>query len=195
MTHNSDLARRNRRIMLYALAFVAGMVALSFAAVPLYRIFCQVTGLGGTPQIGAPLPQGMPENTRPVKILFSTAVDDRLPWTFTPESPTLTVDIGQVALATYKIHNSSNADTAGVAVYNVTPPKAGKYFIKTQCFCFAEQPLAAGASSDIPVIFFLDPKMLDDPNMADVQDITLSYRYYPAGSAELEKALKDFQNQ
>jgi cytochrome c oxidase assembly protein subunit 11 len=191
---NDDLQRRNQRVMVFALIFVVGMVALSFAAVPLYRLFCQVTGLGGTTQTGRAAPQAIPQNTRPITVRFDTAVDARLPWRFTPEVPHLTLQIGQVGFASYAIENTSNHTTSGVAVYNVTPPKAGKYFVKTQCFCFAEQTLKAGEKSNNPVVFFVDPEMLKDPNLRDVQEITLSYRYYPAGSEALEKAMEAVQN-
>lgn len=195
MTDPSDLARRNQRVMMFAVVFVMMMVGLCFAAVPLYRAFCQLTGLGGTTQTSSNAPQKIPANTRKITIRFDADVDSKLPWKFGPEQTTFDVLIGQTGMASYLAQNLSDTLTTGVAIHNVTPLKAGKYFVKTQCFCFNNQPLAAHASAHMPLIFYIDPKMLADPNMHDVQEITLSYRFYPAGSAALEKATQAIQNE
>jgi cytochrome c oxidase assembly protein subunit 11 len=106
----------------------------------------------------------------------------------------MTVNVGQTGFANYIARSVANTSSAGVAVYNVSPPKAGKYFVKTQCFCFNDQTLAPGQAVDMPVIYFVDPKMLSDPNMQDVKEITLSYRFYPAGSKALDAALEKYQS-
>jgi cytochrome c oxidase assembly protein subunit 11 len=195
MQNNQELARRNVRIVIIGVAFVFGMLALSFAAVPLYRLFCQITGLGGTTQTAAVAPAEVPTNSRDITVRFNSGVDDRLPWDFRPEQQIITLKIGQVGMTNYVAKNISVQPNAGVAVYNVTPPKAGKYFTKTQCFCFNDQSLMPQQQVDMPVVFFVDPKMLADPNMQDVQEITLSYRFYPAGSDALAKAQAEYINQ
>lgn len=190
---NDDLARRNRRIVLISLVFVFGMLAMSFAAVPLYRMFCKVTGLGGTTQTAAAAPTEIPANTRSITIRFDAMVDDALLWEFKPEQKTIDLKIGQSGFTNYFARSLSDKTTAGVAVYNVVPPKAGKYFVKTQCFCFNDQTLTAHQEAHMPIVFYVDPKMLQDPNLNDVQEITLSYRFYPAGSKALDRALEIYQ--
>jgi len=189
----TDLTRRNRRVVVVALFFAFTMLALSFAAVPLYRIFCQATGLGGTTQNAVRAPDKIPANARRITIRFDAAVDTRLPWDFRPEQTTLSVLIGQTGMISYTAHNNSNHSTTGIAIHNVNPLKVGKYFVKTQCFCFNNQTLAAGQTAHMPVIFFIDPKMLIDPNMQDVQEITLSYEFYPAGSQAAQDAARRYQ--
>ncbi len=190
---DADLARRNRRIVIISLLFVFGMLGVSFAAVPLYRLFCQVTGLGGTTQTAVAAPAEIPVNTRDIEIRFDAMVDAALPWEFKPEKKTITLKIGQTGFTNYMARSLSSQTSAGVAVYNVVPPKAGKYFVKTQCFCFNDQALAAHQEAHMPIVFYVDPKMLADPNLNDVQEITLSYRFYPAGSKALEQAIKIYQ--
>lgn len=193
MTDPKELARRNRRIVFISLFFVFGMLALSFAAVPLYRLFCQVTGLGGTTQTAAAAPAEIPANTRDIIIRFDGMVDGALPWEFMPEQKTITLKIGQTGFTNYTARSLSGQPSSGVAVYNVVPPKAGKYFVKTQCFCFNDQTLAPHAAAHMPIVFYVDPKMLNDPNLNDVQEITLSYRFYRAGTSALDKALETYQ--
>ncbi|HCM83369.1 MAG TPA: cytochrome c oxidase assembly protein [Alphaproteobacteria bacterium] len=189
-----ELARRNGRIVIIALVFVFGMLGLSFAAVPLYRLFCQVTGLGGTPQTAAAAPTDIPANTREITIRFDGMVDAALPWEFKPEEKTISLKIGQTGFTNYTARSLSQSASSGVAVYNVNPLKAGKYFVKTQCFCFNDQTLAAGEAAHMPIVFYVDPKMLSDPNMRDVQEMTLSYRFYQAGSQKLDEAQKQYQD-
>ena len=191
---NKELAQRNGRVMIVALIFVCLMVGVCFAAVPLYRIFCKTTGLGGTTQTAAAAPRAIPANARSITIRFDAGVDAALPWDFRPEQTTLPLKIGQTGFTSFIAHNRTNAPTRGIAVYNVSPYKAGKYFIKTQCFCFSDQPLAAHQTAHLPVVFYVDPGMQADANMADVQEITLSYRFYPASSRSLENATKKLQN-
>ena len=193
MTDYEQLAKRNQRIMLGAVAIVVVMVALCFASVPLYRVFCQVTGLGGTTQRADAGPKEIPANTRTITIRFDAAVDGALPWKFKPEVPTMPLKIGEKGFTSFVATNKSDKPTRGIAVYNVTPLKVGKYFVKLQCFCFSDQPLNAHQTAHLPVIFYVDPKILADDNMKDVQEITLSYRFYPAGSRQLEDATKKLE--
>lgn len=188
------LASRNRRVMISAVVFVCVMVGVSFAAVPLYRLFCQVTGLGGTTQTAATPPTSVPANTRKITVRFDTTVDAALPWQFRPAQNTMDIFIGQTGFTHFIAQNLTHRKTAGISLYNVNPLKVGKYFVKTQCFCFNNQPLAAGQKVDMPVVFYVDPKMLTDKNMQDVQEITLSYRFYPANSENLKRAEEKLKN-
>ena len=189
-----ELARRNRRVMICALIFVVVMIGVCFAAVPLYRVFCSATGLSGTPQRGKVAVHTAAANARTITIRFDSSVDGALPWDFRPEQQTLDLKIGQTGFASFIAHNLIDQPTRGIAVYNVSPFKVGKYFTKTQCFCFSDQPLAPHQTAHLPVIFYVDPKFQADVNMADVQEITLSYRFYPAGSRSLDAATQKLQN-
>jgi cytochrome c oxidase assembly protein subunit 11 len=162
-------------------AFVAFMVGLSFAAVPLYRMFCQVTGYGGTPQRAEAAPGEVLDRT--VRVRFDANVAKGLPWRFTPEQQTMDVKIGETALAFYRASNPTKAPVSGTAVFNVVPEQAGRYFTKIECFCFQQQTLAAGQKVDMPVTFFVDPKIVEDVDTKSISEITLSYTFYPSGEA------------
>ena len=164
------------------LGVTAGMVGLSFAAVPLYRMFCQVTGFGGTTQRAATAPGAVAG--RLITVRFDAEVDPSLPWRFEPEQSSIAVRVGESATAFYKATNLSQESVIGQAVFNVTPLKAGLYFDKIQCFCFTQQRLAPGESEDMPVTFFVDPDILKDRNLDDVGTITLSYTFYRDKEAE-----------
>ena len=187
---NTQLARRNGRVLLMSLGVVASMVGLSFAAVPLYQLFCQVTGFGGTTQVADAMPDQILDRT--MRVRFVATADPALPWAFDAETREMEVHIGEPGLAFYSATNTAEQPTAGMAVYNVTPAKAGLYFSKVQCFCFDEQILSPGAEVDFPVYFFLDPAMADDPNLDDVQVVTLSYTFYASESDALERAVDDY---
>jgi cytochrome c oxidase assembly protein subunit 11 len=161
---------------------IAGMLGLSFGAVPLYRVFCQVTGYGGTPQIGG-VASG-PASERRMVIRFNADTDADLPWRFAPEQKQVTVKLGDEQLAFFEAKNESDAMISGTAVYNVTPEKVGKYFHKTACFCFNEQILQAGEDTHMPVTFFVDPELASDPSTADVTTITLSYTFFRSVSSK-----------
>ncbi len=168
--------RRNAAMALGLTGVIAGMVGLSFAAVPLYRLFCAVTGYGGTPQIG---PQASPGAIgRMITVRFNADVNGALPWTFQPVLPEVKVHLGEEQLAFYEARNQARAPVTGRALYNVTPDKVGKYFHKTECFCFTEQTLAAGQDMQFPLSFWVDPAIATDPNTADVTTITLSYTFF-----------------
>lgn len=161
-------------VVLFGVA--AGMVGLSFAAVPLYQIFCQVTGYGGTPKI---VEAGSVRTLdRMVTVRFNADVDRNLPWEFRPEQKSVRLKLGEQSLAFYRARNVGRHPIVGQAIFNVTPEKAGEYFSKIACFCFTEQRLEPGESADMPVTFYVDPRLNDDPSMGDVTTITLSYTFY-----------------
>jgi cytochrome c oxidase assembly protein subunit 11 len=170
---------RHRMVALALAGLVAAMTGLSFAAVPLYRMFCQVTGYGGVPQRAEAAPErGL---DRAIRVRFDANVDRILPWSFAPVERVIEVKIGETALAFFKAANTSNAPVTGTAVFNVVPERAARYFNKIECFCFKEQTLAAGASVEMPVSFFIDPKLVDDEDTKNISEITLSYTFYRAG--------------
>lgn len=187
-----DLQTKNRRILIIVLAAVAIMIGASFAAVPLYNLFCRVTGFGGTTQMSAEAPDPSEIVDRTVTIHFNTDTGRNLLWTFKPDQREVKVKIGQPALASFRLENKDRVPVTGTALYNVTPAKAGKYFHKTQCFCFAEQTMQPGQETTLPVVFFLSPEMAKDPNLDDVKVITLSYTYFKADTPELDAAWEAF---
>jgi cytochrome c oxidase assembly protein subunit 11 len=157
---------------------VVGMVGLSFASVPLYRLFCQATGVGGTTQRATTAPSKAGAASITIRFDAETAPD--LGWEFQPLQRTLTVHPGEEKKAFYRAINKTAGPVTGTATYNVTPAKAGIYFDKLQCFCFDQQHLAAGERADMAVVFFVDPDILSDPNTSDVRTITLSYTMFRA---------------
>ena len=167
---------RNRSTFLVALAAAACMTAAAFAAAPLYRIFCQVTGYGGTTQVADAAPAQVLD--RRITVRFNADVAPDLPWSFAPVQRDIDIRVGEQALAFYRARNLSGSAVAGTATFNVTPLKAGRYFNKIECFCFTEQQLEAGASADMPVAFFIDPAIAEDPGLNDVTTITLSYTFF-----------------
>jgi len=155
---------------------VLAMLGLSFAAIPLYRVFCAVTGYGGTPQIGPARPNGAAAGS--ITVRFNADVNPGLPWQFAPEQDKLTLKLGEQQVAFYTAHNNAATPVTGIALYNVTPDKIGKYFHKTACFCFNQQTLAAGQQMEFPVSFWVDPAIATDASTADVHVITLSYTFF-----------------
>jgi cytochrome c oxidase assembly protein subunit 11 len=168
---------RNRRTLLSLLMIVVGMGCMAYASVPLYRIFCQVTGFGGTTQRAAAAPGSVAD--RVITVRFDGTVAD-VPWAFEPAQRAIAARVGETELITYHAHNSARQAVTGTATFNVTPSKAGEYFDKIQCFCFTEQTLKPGESAELPVSFFIDPKILEDRNLDDVDTITLSYTFFRA---------------
>src|SRR5580698_7157899 len=152
------------------------MLGASFAAIPLYRVFCAVTGYGGTPQIGPEVPQGIAAGK--ITVRFNADVNPGLPWKFAPEQDKVTLSLGEQQVAFYTARNEAATPVTGIALYNVTPDKVGKYFHKTACFCFNQQTLAAGQDMQFPVSFWVDPAIAADPGTADVHVITLSYTFF-----------------
>lgn len=175
---NAPGRRRNGTVAVVLVGVAAGMVGLSFAAVPLYRLFCQVTGFGGTTQV-ATAPSA-PVADRFVTVRFNTDVAPDLPWRFVPLQREVRVRLGETVLVRFAAENLSDRPITGNAVFNVTPFKVGLYFSKIQCFCFDEQTLGPGERAEMPVTFFVDPEMIDDPNVQEVKTITLSYTFFRA---------------
>jgi cytochrome c oxidase assembly protein subunit 11 len=178
----------NRTVALNMAAIAAGMLMLAYASVPLYRLFCQVTGFGGTTQrvMHVSDVSGRVLDRR-VTVSFDANIDPRLPWDFAPLEKSVSVRLGESRLVAFRAHNDTNATTKGTATFNVTPFAAGKYFNKVQCFCFEEQRLAARASANLPVSFFIDPAIVDDPELRGITNITLSYTFFSYESANKSK--------
>jgi len=174
---NDRKGRANKRLGIALAGIAAAMIGAAYASVPLYQLFCQVTGYGGTTQVAESAPLAVGE--RVFKIRFNADVDPSLNWAFQPVEREMTVKVGESSLAFFHARNLSGRTTVGTATFNVTPLKAGQYFNKVQCFCFTEQQLAAGAEADMPVSFFVDPAIDDDPNLQEVKTITLSYTFFP----------------
>lgn len=168
---------KNRKTAMIVAGIVAGMVGMSFAAVPAYRAFCQITGFDGTTQRAEKAADRVLART--ITIRFDATVNEGLPWTFKPEQVDQTLHIGETGLAFYRAVNLTDAPVTGRATFNVQPAKAGIYFKKIECFCFTEQTLKPGESADMPVTYFVDPAIADDPNLDDVQTITLAYTFFP----------------
>lgn len=186
MTREKKPAMKNRRLGLALAGLVLGMVGLSFASVPLYDLFCRVTGYGGTTQRADMAPET--QSNRIVTVQFNADVNPDLPWAFRPASPKMDVKLGEERLAFFRATNESSEPVVGTAVFNVTPQKVGGYFNKIQCFCFEKQVLEPGQTMDFPVSFFVDPEIQDDPNLDDVKTITLSYTFFPARDADSGEA-------
>jgi cytochrome c oxidase assembly protein subunit 11 len=171
------LARKNGRTAAMMALLALAMVGLAFASVPLYRLFCQVTGFGGTTQmqVGGTAPGAV---GKVINVRFD-ANTNGLPWEFEPEKHVERTAIGARKMAFYTATNHSNEPVTGTATFNVTPVQAGQYFTKVQCFCFTEQTLKPGEEVRMPVVYYVDPRILDDPNARDISEITLSYTFYP----------------
>ena len=172
--------KRLRRHMLTAAAcgvFVAAMVGAAYAAVPLYNWFCRTTGFAGTTQISHEAPAQVLGRT--IAVRFDSNVAAGLPWRFEPERRTIEVKLGEVVTVYYKVTNEAARITAGQAGYNVSPSTVGLYFEKINCFCFTEQTMKPGEKRDMAVVFYVDPKLVEDSEQDNVKLITLSYTFYP----------------
>ena len=155
---------------------IAGMTGLSFAAVPLYRAFCQATGYNGTPDTRPIAAPGAV--AQEITVRFNADTNPGIPWKFEPSQPQVTLPLGEDRVATYWATNQGSTDVTGVATYNVTPEKVGRYFHKTACFCFNSQTLTPGQHQVFPLSFWVDPAIRTDPDTADVRVITLSYTFF-----------------
>lgn len=179
---------RNQRTGAVLFGLVFGMTALAFASVPLYRLYCQVTGYGGNIVNRA---DSFPtvQLDRQVRVQFMAAVDPGLPWVFRPEESSQTLKIGEPGLIKFIAYNKSSAATSGTAIYNIAPDEATRYFHKVQCFCFQEQALKPGEHAEMPVSYFIDPAINDDPDLKGLSVVTLSYTFYPSQSEALDTAI------
>ncbi|MFN4112767.1 MAG: cytochrome c oxidase assembly protein [Sphingomonadaceae bacterium] len=182
------LEERNRRVGFYALLGALAMLGLGYAAVPLYDLFCRVTGFGGTTQKATEQQASAAErlalsaNAPEISIRFDASTARDMPWAFKPEQVTEKVRIGVRDLAFYTARNDSGVPITGTATFNVEPEQAGRYFHKVQCFCFTEQVLQPGQEVRMPVLYFVDPAILDDPNAQGIQQITLSYTFHKSAT-------------
>ncbi|XP_033896532.1 cytochrome c oxidase assembly protein COX11, mitochondrial [Acipenser ruthenus] len=182
-SQQEEWRKRNKTILTYIAAAGVGMIGISYAAVPLYRLYCQASGLGGTAVVGhdAEKVESMtPVKDRILKITFNADVHAGLQWNFRPQQTEVYVSPGETALAFYKAKNPTDKPVIGISTYNVVPFEAGQYFNKIQCFCFEEQRLNPNEEVDMPVFFYIDPEFDDDPRMARVDTITLSYTFFEA---------------
>ena len=177
----STLAQKNRRLVTGLGFVVVGMVGMSYAAVPLYDLFCRVTGFGGTTQIASERSNIVSD--RRVKVRFD-AMTTNIDWAFQPIQRQIELKVGENALAFYRATNRTSESLTGTATFNVTPLKVGAYFSKVECFCFTEQTLGPGETIEMPVAFYVDPAIDEDPNLKDVKTITLSYTFYPTEPTE-----------
>jgi cytochrome c oxidase assembly protein subunit 11 len=169
--------KRNARVALICAGGIAFMAGASYAAVPLYRAFCQLTGFDGTTRRADAASDIVLAKT--ITVRFDANVRD-LPWTFTAQQTAQTVKIGETKLAFFKVTNNSDRPVTARATYNVVPEQAGVYFQKLQCFCFNDQTIAAGATVEMPVLYFIDPKYADDINTKGKPEVTLSYTFFPS---------------
>jgi cytochrome c oxidase assembly protein subunit 11 len=174
----ADRKRRRRNIaaVVVSLVVVAAMVGLSYASVPLYRLYCQVTGYQGATRTALRAPDAASVAT--ITVRLDANVNNTLPWSFAPEAPEVTMPLGESVTAVYRVKNLSDKTMTGSATFNVTPFDSGQFFNKIQCFCFTDHTLKPGESAELPVIFFVDPKIRSNPDTADIQVITLSYTFF-----------------
>lgn len=175
-TASTTPPRPNRFLALGLLAIALAMVGMAFAAVPLYRIFCQQTGYGGTTQRAEAPSSTVADRT--ITVRFDANMSSDLDWSFWPVQRQMKLKIGENKLAFYKAVNRTGKPLTGSATFNVTPEIVGSYFSKIECFCFTEQTLAAGQEADLPVSFFIDPAILEDPDASRIDEITLSYTFF-----------------
>jgi cytochrome c oxidase assembly protein subunit 11 len=177
----SSISRRDAVVALVCGAAVGMMVGASYAAVPLYDWFCRTTGFGGTTQVAQAAPGQVLDRT--ITVRFDGNVMPGLPWRFEPERTSMTVRVGEVVTALYKVTNTAARETYAQAGYNVTPPTVGLYFQKINCFCFTEQTMKAGETREMAVVFYIDPKIMQDSEQDALNTITLSYTFFPQREA------------
>lgn len=173
------MAQKDQKTALVLATVAIGMVALSFASVPLYRLFCQATGFGGTPQRVTDLDVPSSISDHQIEIHFNADTGSGLDWTFQPLQRSIQAPVGQTVVAYYHAKNLSAQPITGTATYNVVPDQTGRYFNKVDCFCFEEQTLQPGQETDFPVFFYIDPDFIKDANTRDISTITLSYTFFP----------------
>lgn len=163
------------------LAVVAGMVALSYAAVPLYEMFCRITGFGGTTQVAQAAPGQVLDRT--IHVRFDANVSPHLPAEFAPSQRMQTLRIGETSVAFYRVRNTSDQPVTAMATFNVTPHVAGQYFAKLECFCFTDRVLQPGEEAELPVVYFVDPEIVTNLDTRDIDTITLSYTYFRSANS------------
>lgn len=179
------LFSKNLSLAFNLAALAAGMLMLAYASVPLYRLFCAITGYGGTTQEATHAPGKVLDQT--ITVRFNADTDPNLPWEFAPGMHSMKVKIGEQALTFYTAKNLTNKPISGHAVYNVVPHEAGQYFAKIECFCFTDQTLKPGEAVHMPVSYYIDPAIADDPDLKGIETITLSYTFFAVKKTELKK--------
>ena len=179
---DQNLSHSNRKVAIACVSMFALMVGAAYAAVPLYDLFCRVTGFGGTTQVAESESDMVID--RMITIRFDGNVNHTLPWKFKPVQRSVTLKMGETAQLAYVATNVGADQSVGTSTYNVSPPTAGAYFNKLDCFCFTEQPLEPGETVEMPVVFFVDPEMDKDPELKHVKEITLSYTFFPVKQPE-----------
>ena len=170
--------RRMHRTAFICLGVAVGMVGLAYASVPLYDLFCKVTGFNGTPVVRDSNASEVTD--RAISVRFDSNVAPGLSWSFSPEKPEVTVKLGETTTVYYKVTNTGDKPATGIATYNVQPDLAGTYFSKLECFCFTEQTLEPGETLESAVVFYVDPRLAQDSDVKDISSITLSYTYFPS---------------
>ena len=175
-------AKAIRRTAIACTAFAGCMVGVAFASVPLYDLFCKVTGFDGTPLTGSRNASKATDDA--VDVRFDVNVSAGLPWRFVPEVPKVEARLGETKTVFFKVTNTGAAASTGIATFNVQPPLVGGYFVKIQCFCFNEQTLQPGESMDFPVVFYVEPGLRDDINTKALTEVTLSYTYFPSKNSQ-----------
>ena len=181
--HNQGKDQRdktNNRLLAVVAVVAMSMVGLAYASVPLYKLFCQVTGFGGTTQIATQAPEKALITVEPLAVRLDANVNPQLNWSFVPVQQEVSLKPGEEVTAIYRATNIGTTPSTGTATFNVTPQKAGPYFMKIECFCFTQQTLKPGESVDMPVRFFLDSEIVSDINTSDIDEIVLSYTFFKA---------------
>ncbi|MBD8893000.1 cytochrome c oxidase assembly protein [Labrenzia suaedae] len=181
-TSRAQSGKSNKKVAIACTCLFVSMIGAAYAAVPLYNLFCRATGFGGTTQVADQASDRVID--RVVTIRFDGNVNHTLPWSFKPEHREIKIKMGETAQMNYLAVNKGSRKTVGTSVFNVTPLEAGAYFNKLQCFCFTEQALEPGQTVEMPVIFFVDPEMDNDPELKNVREITLSYTFFPVDEPE-----------
>jgi cytochrome c oxidase assembly protein subunit 11 len=184
--------QRNLRVLMVLVGVVAGMTGLAYASVPLYRLFCQATGFGGTPQRASVAPSEISD--RVIRVTFTADVARGLGWRFQPMQRHMELKVGENKLAFYAAENRESKPVTGRATFNVSPDIFGPYFSKIECFCFTEQTLQPGQRVEMPVSFFIDPSVLNDPKLKKINDITLSYTFFRADDGATERKVGQVQD-
>ena len=167
-----------RRTAMFGGGIALGMLGLAYASVPLYDLFCRVTGFGGTPIVRETEAGKVLDRT--IRVRLDANVAPGLAWRFTPETPEVELRIGETRTVSYTLTNTGSAPATGIATYNVYPPTSGGYFVKIQCFCFTDRTLAPGESQEAEVVFYVDPEIVKDSDLAQLRAITLSYTFFPS---------------
>jgi cytochrome c oxidase assembly protein subunit 11 len=180
---------KTTRFGLIAAMVPVAMLGAAYGAVPLYQLFCQVTGYGGTTQVATSAASQVLSRT--IQVRFDANVAPGVPWSFKPEKPVVELKLGENGLAFYTVKNESDRPVTAVATYNVTPHKVGPYFQKLECFCFQDRTLQPGESMELPVIFYVDPALATDRNVDEVTEVTLSYTFFRAGDKAIQASQGD----